>query len=277
MTLIYTENEMTTIAYGSDLHLEFGGRDFDLPKADILLLAGDILVASGINDSYSGTMNGYDERQFIRSVSKAYKRVIWIPGNHEFWGSTINNTEKIVNDFLSSENIINIQFGSLGTLETEEFKIVFATLWTDIKGGNPLFAQMINNTMKDYQKVMIEDSEIKSGIRYLTPTDTMKIHDLHRAFIADYVNGDKKTVVMTHHAPNLLSDLDNVGASNYGYCCTDMDDIILDNENIEYWIHGHTHNSIEYNIGKTKVISNQRGYKGYEESANRFKIKTFVL
>lgn len=31
------------------------------------------------------------------------------------------------------------------------------------------------------------------------------------------------------------------------------------------WIHGHTHFPVDYRIGKTRVVSNPRGYVGREE------------
>ena len=69
-----------------------------------------------------------------------------------------------------------------------------------------------------------------------------------------------KTVVITHHAPSersippyhLGSILNGAFASNL--------DWFVENSRVPLWIHGHTHHSVDYKIGETRVFSNQRGY-----------------
>lgn len=65
----------------SDLHTEFA--DFDLPEtnADVVVLAGDIGVGTG----------GLD---WIRK-QRLHKPVIYVPGNHEFYGRDIALTEQL--------------------------------------------------------------------------------------------------------------------------------------------------------------------------------------
>jgi len=50
-------------------------------------------------------------------------------------------------------------------------------------------------------------------------------------------------------------------------------DYVIERYQPKYWIHGHLHNSSHYNIGKTQVVCNPRGYTGEEnESFNPNKI-----
>jgi Icc-related predicted phosphoesterase len=44
---------------------------------------------------------------------------------------------------------------------------------------------------------------------------------------------------------------------------SDMDELILEHQPC-LWIHGHTHESFDYEIGKTRVICNPRGYAPIE-------------
>ena len=64
----------------SDLHTEFS--DFDPPEtdADVVVLAGDIGVGSG----------------GIQWAARRYPKVpvIYVPGNHEFYGHDIRDTEQ---------------------------------------------------------------------------------------------------------------------------------------------------------------------------------------
>ncbi len=70
------------IQYASDLHLEMGTNKKFIkenplqPKADILLLAGDI---TRLEDS------SFEDEVFDR-WSNDFKQVYMIPGNHEFYG-----------------------------------------------------------------------------------------------------------------------------------------------------------------------------------------------
>ena len=265
---------MTKFAYCSDIHLEMGSRDFDLPEADVLLLGGDICVGDDLNDSF--TSMGLNQRQFFKDVSAKYKQVIYIPGNHEHYSGCIDNTVGVINDFLREENLRNIICNDYGSYTVDSIKIVYATMWTDLNKGNPLVINSIQSSMNDYIKIMIGDSKIGSGVRYITPMDIMHTHATHRDHIAKEVsNTDGKVVVLTHHAPllNLTGGRGNNQGMDYGYGCTDMEGIIYEND-ISHWIFGHCHTRSSTEIDGTKFLSNCRGYRGFEETAS-FTIKTF--
>lgn len=263
------------IAYASDIHLEFGQRDFDLPDADILLLAGDICVIDHLRP-FVFTKFGSGTRQFFIDVAAKYKTVIYIPGNHEFYDGCIEADISIVNDFLKDEGIENIIYSHCNNVLIDDVKFVFATLWTDFNKGNPLVTNSVQHNMNDYQKIMIGDFGLDSGVRYITSADIEEIHNQHRNHIRHNIECEK-VVVMTHHAPNMLSrGRSGLSTMDYAYCCTDMDDVILDNEQIKYWVCGHTHTRNSYMIGNTNVLSNCRGYSGHEDTKS-FEIKTFSI
>ena len=72
--------------------------------------------------------------------------------------------------------------------------------------------------------------------------------------------------MVTHHAPSIRSiadryKLDPVSAA----FASNMDDFILEYQP-RLWIHGHTHESFDYKIGKTRVVCNPRGYASTEEN-----------
>jgi len=46
---------------------------------------------------------------------------------------------------------------------------------------------------------------------------------------------------------------------------SNMDGFILEHQP-RLWIHGHTHESFDYEIGKTRVVCNPRGYASIEEN-----------
>lgn len=36
----------------------------------------------------------------------------------------------------------------------------------------------------------------------------------------------------------------------------------------DLWVHGHMHNSVDYRVGATRVVTNPRGYAGHEINPN---------
>jgi hypothetical protein len=56
---------------------------------------------------------------------------------------------------------------------------------------------------------------------------------------------------------------------NGGYR-SNLEDLIFDHPQIKVWCHGHMHDACDYMIGSTRVLTNPRGYKGYEQSAETF-------
>src|SRR5512139_42869 len=81
------------IAYGSDLHLEFGMTELNnTENADLLVLAGDIVVADRLHPKHEW---------FFENCSNKFKDVILILGNHEHYGSDFNNTPTLIRDLVS--------------------------------------------------------------------------------------------------------------------------------------------------------------------------------
>lgn len=68
-------------------------------------------------------------------------------------------------------------------------------------------------------------------------------------------------MVVGHHAPSHLSvdELYRGQSTNYAYY-SDLSEFILDRPQIKLWVHGHTHNKFDYNIGDTRIVCNPRGY-----------------
>jgi len=86
---------------------------------------------------------------------------------------------------------------------------------------------------------------------------------------------DQKFVVVGHHAPSKASTHPRYAKEelmNGGYSSS-LDEYIMDHPQIKLWTHGHTHEDFDYMVGSTRVVCNPRGYDGYEDRADRFKLK----
>jgi Icc-related predicted phosphoesterase len=78
----------------------------------------------------------------------------------------------------------------------------------------------------------------------------------------------RKRVVITHHAPSYNSISPGFENSNLNSAfVSDLDKLMIQ-YNPVLWVHGHTHSSCNYVIGKTHVISNPCGYYGENKKYN---------
>ena len=97
-------------------------------------------------------------------------------------------------------------------------------------------------------------------------------HNVSKQFILNAVKEHDNVLVMTHHAPTSKStNRDHSGNGlDYAYF-SDLSGLILDNESIRGWIHGHTHIRTVYDVGQCTVMANCRGYYPHERCAHEFK------
>jgi Icc-related predicted phosphoesterase len=242
----------------SDLHLEFC--DINIKNennADVLVLAGDIMVASKVHKPESEY--GIRFRDFLKRVSFQFPHVIYIMGNHEFYnsGRWVGGIEDMRQACAIHDNIY---FLERNMKIIDDIVFVGGTLWTDMNKGDPLTLHAVRDMMNDYNAIRNDEK----GYTNLKPADTAIRHRETRDYIKHIVkeHKDKKCVVVGHHAPSYQS-VHEMYRNDYlmnGAYYSSLEDIMLDNENIKLWIHGHMHNTFDYTIGKTRVVCNPRGY-----------------
>jgi predicted MPP superfamily phosphohydrolase len=270
---------MTKIAYCSDLHLEHGNLNVVLPDADVLILAGDILSVADLQDWNYHSEFPYDvlgTLDFLKKISMKYPKVLFCPGNHEYWGMEFNSLQDKMNKILTELGHTNIEFSPMGTYTINDVKIVWGTLWTDMNKNDPSVECRVHRGMNDYRYIEYTDSGFK---RFLTPSDVFKEHSIHRSFIINECtseDGPEKIVVFSHHGPIYRKFNDYL---DFAYYCTDIEELIGYNTiSPKVWIHGHSHARTEYMVEDTKILMNCRGYEDYEkEFASSFEIKVFEL
>ena len=105
---------------------------------------------------------------------------------------------------------------------------------------------------------------IQSGSDRLKPVDALVLHQQSREWLANElaVPFAGKTVVITHHgigwgsvAPKYREDILSAGFAS------DMTELV---EQADLWIHGHTHHSHDFGVGKCRVVVNPRGYPAHD-------------
>lgn len=252
---------MKTVSIASDLHLEFGY----VPPAEggnVLILAGDICVARDFVIRVGGgyyNKRGKRYHNFFHDVSERFEHVLYIPGNHEHYNGDVSTTMDILRRSLAEFK--NVRVMDAESVEIDGTVFVGATLWTDMNKEDYFTMSQIRGLMNDFQIINNKGATFR-------PEDAVMIHKHHHAVIrkALFENQDKEVIVFTHHGPTHKSvhqRYANQGLMNGGYI-SDLSDTILDNPNIRYWFHGHTHTKFDYMVGSTRVICNPRGYEGYD-------------
>lgn len=275
------------VDYVSDLHLEFRNYpNLDKePGGDLLVLAGDILTARLLEphrtDQAARKLTKYLRNEFIPFLNK-YRNVIYIAGNHEHYDYNYHKSLDNIKMWFYYNGAMHMEFMENAAFVPPlhgEVMFVCATLWTDYNRGSPLAMQAAQEGMNDYRLIYTKDIDWADGPRTITPEFLIDEHTRSVEFIRHVAseNRRRKIVVVTHHAPASLS-LNKVHSGiNDGAYYSDLSHIILNNENITHWIHGHTHHNVEYEIGQCKVMTNCRGYPSEKSFVNWPGLKSFEV
>jgi len=285
------------IAYMSDLHQEINGgfhAGRDLGHGDVLLLAGDItctrFFADGRNDADARSRQK-SLRSLLTEALNAYRLVVWIPGNHEYYGSVFKTAKPTMDAWLEKEGLDTyVKFMEAGSHLVDGVLFVCATLWTNFDNGKPLTMEVCRNYMHDYCQIYAKDYREMTYVDwhgmenhcYITPQFILQKHLDQLSVLKNALIKDLPTVVMTHHSPSFKSTWPRFASHEAnGAYCSSLEDIILDNPQIKFWVHGHTHYNVDYPIGDCRVLSNQLGYVGYGNQPYRaikdYEIRTFEL
>lgn len=263
------------ISYCSDLHLEFlNFPDFTKEEGgDILLLAGDIVVASMLHetrtDQSAKKVKKYLSTKFKKGLIDKYDTVLMVMGNHEHYRSSLPNTQQLLNDGFDQLGLSKIRVLENDFWKNDNIVIAGATLWTDFDGGNPLTMMACEGGMNDFSQIgKVNPSNatyFDKGNLLITAQDLLTIHRDSVQFLYDLLHQDfihrKDVIFMTHHGPTFQSlNPAHCGNGLDGAYCSNLAWLMEQYPNIKYWIHGHTHAHHDYHVFNTNVLANQRGY-----------------
>jgi hypothetical protein len=255
------------IHYCSDLHLDFGA-DLTLPGGEVLILAGDIAEANIFTEP--------EIQNFWTAECSKYDKVFYVLGNHEHYHSTFNKTLDKIRPSLPS----NVCVMENDRITYQGIDFVGCTLWTDLNKSDPNTMMTIPYLLNDYRVIK---HEYKGCYNRLSPYITVKTHEQSVDFITkSLTESENPVIVITHHAPSLASIHERYRTvkdfNMNGAFASDLSNLILDHtDKIHTWIHGHMHDRINYQVGKTTIRCNPRGYIKYEPQAKTFEVQEFEI
>lgn len=218
----------------SDLHLEFSPLAVRCDGLDVLVLAGDT------HSSLEGL------RAFLAGVLAAHPalHVVVVAGNHEFYAKTVG---------ACLEGMAALRRERCHVLLNDAVRICGVTFV-----GGTLWARVPAACKPEVKRAM---------------SDFARIHDLtFQAMewqfdecvqaIADACDDAEPVVVVTHFGPTLRSIHPKYGPPTVPanrYFANDLEAFVRSTQPV-LWVQGHTHTSLDYRVGRTRVVCNPRGY-----------------
>lgn len=228
---------MTVVQLLSDLHLEFhadGGQAFleslDPSGVDVLVVAGDL------HSDQRGLVNS------LLSFCSVYPQVIFVCGNHDFYGSSPTQIHALLYDL--DQDINNFHWLHNSTIELNGVRFAGTPLWFP-KPTDPL--------------VMVDRFHINDF--HLIKDFEPWVYDEHyKAMKFLREEGPKADAIVTHHVPSALCASPRFKTSSINhYFVTDLTNEIY-RWRPKAWLCGHSHDRTHRRIGRTLMACNPLGY-----------------
>lgn len=243
-------------AAATDPHTRFDPALHAPDNFDVVVLAGDIDVP------LSASLHWIADR-FVGVP------VVAVAGNHDFYSApdapfTMMEMRKRGHELAGELGIALLDDSSI---EFHGVRFVGGTLWTDFAsvGVGDTRAKISEAAgrfgMNDYRAIKRESTLHVGKRKRLRPEDTIAAHHRTRTFLESALARphDRATIMVTHHAPHPQS-LDAAHRGRLDWCYASNMELLIEKAAPDLWLHGHIHRAVDYSIGRTRVVSNPRGY-----------------
>lgn len=223
----------------SDLHLEFLNINqveevaykISISTAETLILAGDIcsFKRPSIYNLYS----------FLDIVQERYKNIIYVLGNHEYYGCSTLEVTNLIKALNYNRHNLNVLENNYITIED----VIFygTTLWFE----ETVETQLLKYNLNDYR--CIQD---------FTPDEWSR---KAIQFIKNIPDDKSKKVLITHHVPH--SRFISTKYVGNKMNCFYLNEIGKYLNKFDLAVFGHSHDSIDQQFSdRCRAVSNPRGY-----------------
>lgn len=233
----------------SDLHVDKGKFDADFCKdCDLIIIPGDV---ASISQSHL----------IVELFDKIPKEipVLYVLGNHEYISSAYNRTEDDMKALC--ENYPNIQVVNNEVIILDDCRFICSTLWSDFLGNGPENYDYNKSRMDTLfpieESFLLDDAgnRTRAGVKWIE-AEAIKAQKFIEQELSKEFDG--KTIVVTHFAPFLSSREDEFKHTNFTAFWTNSLER-FQNYSIDYWFHGHVHQSKDYVENGIRVVTNPRG------------------
>jgi len=237
----------------SDLHLGQGALALPDGEADVVILAGDVARP----------------KEAVAWASGIARPVLYVPGNHEFYGNSITGT---LDELRQRCEGTRIRLLDNDEIVLDGVRFLGSTLWTDFRlfgDGEQRMAAMQEGQrfMRDFSRIRVDD--VTDAL--FTPAYSAGLFERDAQWLAAKLAEPHAgpTVVITHHAPSRRSIHPRFEGSILNACFVSDAEYLIDGTRARLWIHGHTHDSFDYVVNGVRVLCNPRGYAKDGVNENR--------
>ena len=236
----------------SDLHLEHGGFVPEHhPAADIIVLAADLApYTEGLVEQF-------------REHWASAPHILYVLANHEFYGTEIDEARARLAEECAGAGIHLLD---PGMIQIEGIRFIGATLWTDLLLEGK--ADEIGAHMRVSREISDFGGAIQHRGRDFTTGESVERHRADRAFIErelmETERAGERAVVITHQAPSPRSIRPRYEGDPFNCAFASDLDRLIERHQPALWIHGHMHDPVDEQLGRTQLVANPAGY-AYEE------------
>ena len=244
----------------SDLHFEFHadeGKGFveaqDPRGVDLVILAGDITKMR---------LGFYKMLKLFRDRFPAAE-IVWTHGNHEMHESDRKTVVRTSKDAIS--HLKGVHWLDCDVIEVKGHRILGTPLWFSRKPApqHPLLLSTDEEWARGVIRTVTEKGihdQVYCDFEAIENLDTWVYEENGRAVRFLYDNMREGDIVVTHFLPTQKSVAQRFkGALSNCWFVSDVEQLIKERKPALV-IHGHTHDSFDYMIGSTRILSNPFGY-----------------
>ncbi len=268
------------IGLASDLHREFLKPFFREPANNPIHTSKDVDVMVLAGDIDTGTRGVNWANQYYDCP------VIYVPGNHEYYGHTLPTSygkrESALDKMRkAADEHVHVLDADDPVAFIDGVRFIGCTLWAGFSLNQHLYSREVamlhaSDWMADYNEIRIEahpDDNSRYPNRHLRPEDILNIHEhaisvLREQLAIQYTEGP--TVVVTHHAPSAQSFKTKLYKEDpfSDKYATDLE-YLMHKYSPVLWCHGHIHNNADYMVSNTRVLCNPHGYWSVNNHLNK--------
>jgi hypothetical protein len=233
----------------ADLHIDYPGARAIPPLAQ----GASLVVVAG--DTCQGLVRAVD------ALRRAYPgvEVALVAGNHEYYGYCLFE-ELEAGQTRAKE--LGVHLLEDATAVIGNLRVIGATAWTDYElFGAPLRVPAMRtaaDVMRDHKRIKWR----KEPWQRFRPEEARAIHLRSRAFIDTELAKAHAgpSLVVTHHAATKEAVAPKFQRSLISAAYASDLLPIVDRHQPQWWVSGHSHASMDFRRGRTRMISNPSGY-----------------
>jgi len=272
----------------SDLHLDFYFKPHLTTSENIISLFRPIFTDTGTKEIgdiliIAGDIGHYNEQNIeVLKIfqKKFYKHIICILGNHDYYlvnseakYTFENDSFKRVEDMrklINQEKNMYCLDGEV--IDIEGIKFGGVDSWHDGSYIKKYYTNLDNNHINLLWNESINDSRLIKGISRFDDITKLEMQKLEKIYLncdvmITHVNPsfDEKYIDKKYHNSPINTFFTFNGSKFYK------------NGSMKYWVFGHTHDAIEYEMKDVKFLCNPLGYPNESQYGDSIKMKSFEI